>query len=96
MFSQFQSKIKVRGNGNDVPSTVLKIEPIGFQHNMQIERGYQTAISDFGFFFFKNLEIGKNKKRCFPKFYKKILRFQKTEYVWKHTVEYVYKISRRI
>ena len=32
----------------------MKIEPIGFQRNMQIDRGYQTAISDL--ILFENFE----------------------------------------
>ena len=57
-------------------STVLKIEPIAFQQYMQIERGYQPAITDFGIF--EDFENKKNTIRivCFPKFPQNI-HFQK-------------------
>ena len=49
-----------------VTSTVLTIEPIGFQQNMQIERGYQNAIPDF-FFKFRKLENNNRQNLLFSK-----------------------------
>ena len=39
-------------------STLLKVEPIGFQQNVPIEHDYQTAISDYEMF--ENSENFKN------------------------------------
>ena len=67
-----------------VTSTVLRIEQIGFQHNMRIEHAYQTAVSYVDFF----LKIGENSHQylLFPKFSRKIFgNFQKTEYMYKKT-----------
>ena len=42
--------VKIRARGNRRHEYSFQDEPIGFQHNMQIEHGYQTAISDFEIF----------------------------------------------
>ena len=54
-------------------STVLKTEPMGFQQNMHIERGYQIVISDFGIF--ESLKSGKIIIFCFSKFPKNTFEF---------------------
>ena len=65
----FKLHLGVKSQGIIVTSTVFKIEPIAFQQNMQIEHGYQTAISDFDFF--EMLTDGENNHH----FFKKISRF---------------------
>ena len=73
MFSQFWSKIMVRGIV--VTSTVLRTERIPFRQNMQMEHNYQTAISDFEFL--KKTKIGEN-YHIFYIFQHNFLNFQKT------------------
>ena len=45
MFSQFQAEIKICGCA--VTQTILKTELIGFQQEVENERVYQAANSDF-------------------------------------------------
>ena len=63
--------------------------PIGFEQNMQIERGYQTAVSDFEIVYkYDNWE--KIIIKFFPKIFKDFfLIFKKTEYTYKNTCRYM-------
>ena len=62
-------------------SSVFKIEPIGFQPNMQIDPGYQTALSAFEFL--KILKIWKIIS-IFPKIFPTFLflTFKKNEHMY--------------